>query len=133
MIIAQFAEQHVERDGLRALGRKFLDQPAINLPRPVKPEFVTKRAVFDGGNAGILHRHEGEIGRGRRRETQGRPCPHIIGDPLQPFEKIMVEQAGTADKRQDENGQDDRRALDGFKFHHTGLNKKPEQLKVALV
>ena len=113
---------------------KLFDEPAINRPRPVETEpRFTQQPFFDGSNAGILHRHEGEIGCGRRWETQSRPCPQIIGDPLQPFEKIKVEQAGTADKRQDENGQDDRRALDGFKFHHTGLNKKPEQLKVALV
>ena len=41
MVGTQFAEQHVEGDGLGALLGQFLDQPAINFARPVKAEMKT--------------------------------------------------------------------------------------------
>jgi hypothetical protein len=44
-----------------------------------------------------------------------------------------LQQPDTADERQDENGQKHRRAFERFEFHRIGLNKKPGQLKVALV
>jgi hypothetical protein len=56
----------------------------------------------------------------------------VIGHPLQPLEKIQSRQPQTADKREDRNGQKERRAFEGFEFHRPGLNKKPEQLKAAL-
>jgi hypothetical protein len=44
-----------------------------------------------------------------------------------------LKQTDTANEREDENGQKDRGALERFEFHHPELNKKPGQLKVALV
>jgi hypothetical protein len=36
-------------------------------------------------------------------------------------------------EHEDKDGQKNRRALERFEFHRTGLNEKPEQLKAALV
>ena len=44
-----------------------------------------------------------------------------------------MQESEAADEREDENGQNDRRAFERFDFHRTGLNEKPEQLKAALV
>jgi hypothetical protein len=57
----------------------------------------------------------------------------IVGHPLQPLEKIQSRQPQAANEREDGNGQKDRRAFERLKFHRIGLNKKPEQLKAALV
>jgi len=56
----------------------------------------------------------------------------IVSHPLQPLEEIELRQPQTADKREDDNGQNDRRAFERFEFHRVELNKKPEQLKAAL-
>ena len=133
MVVAQFAEQHVKGDGLRALRRKFLDEPAINLARPVKSKFVTERTAFDGGDAGIFHRDEGEIGRVRRGKMQGRPRAQVVGDAFQPVKEIKMKQPHNAYKHKNEDSQKNRRALERFEFHRIGLNEKPEQLKAALV
>jgi hypothetical protein len=64
---------------------------------------------------------------------QGRPRAEIVGDPFQSFKKIKVKQTHAANKRKDEDGQNDRRTLERFEFHRIGLNEKPQQLKAALV
>ena len=87
----------------------------------------------DGGDAGIFHRDEGKVGRGGRGKTQGRPHAQVVSDALQPFKKIEVKQPHAANEGEDENGQNDRRAFERFEFHRLELNKKPEQLKAALV
>jgi hypothetical protein len=133
MVVALFAEQHVKTDGLRTLRREFLDEPAINLSRPVKPEFITERAIFYGGDTRIFHGDEGEIGRGGRREIQGRPHAQVVSCTFQPLKKIEAQQPHSTDERKDENRQNDRRAFERFEFHRIELNKKPEQLKAALV
>ena len=89
-------------------------------------------AGVDGGDAGIFHRNEGEIGRGRRGKMQGRPRAQVVGDPLQPVKKIEVQQPHAANQHENENGQNDRRTFERFEFHRIGLNEKPEQLKAAL-
>ncbi len=88
---------------------------------------------MDGGDAGIFHRDEGEIGRGGRGKMQGRPHAQVVGHALQPVKEIEAEQPDTANEHKDEDGQNDRRALERFEFHRIGLNEKPEQLKAALV
>ena len=57
----------------------------------------------------------------------------VIGHPLQPLEKIQPRQPQAANEREDGESQKDRRAFEGLEFHRAGLNKKPEQLKAALV
>ena len=46
MVVAQFAEQHVERDGFGALSGQFFDQPAIDLTRPVEAKAVAESCRF---------------------------------------------------------------------------------------
>ena len=48
MVRPQFAELHVKGDGFGALRRKFLDQPAIDLTRPLKPILVSQPPALDG-------------------------------------------------------------------------------------
>ena len=118
---------------MRALRGKFLDQPAINLARPVKAESVAERAAFDGGDAGFFHRDKGEIGGGgggkflgRRGRASRRSCAPAV-------RKNRVQQPHAANEREDGDGQNDRRALERLEFHRAELNEKPEQLKAALV
>jgi hypothetical protein len=63
----------------------------------------------------------------------GGPHAHIVGDALQPVGKIRVPNAQPADERQDGEGENDGRAFKSFELHAVGLNKKPAQLKAALV
>jgi hypothetical protein len=44
-----------------------------------------------------------------------------------------VQNAGDAHQREDEKGNQERRAFEALKLHTVGLNKKPAQLKAALV
>ena len=88
---------------------------------------------FDGGDAGIFHGDKGEVGGGRRGKMQRRPHPQVVGHALQPLKKIQPQQPDTANEREDENRQNDRRAFEWFELHRAQLNKKPEQLKAALV
>jgi hypothetical protein len=118
---------------LRALGREFLDEPAVNLSRPVESELVAERAVFDGGDAGIFHRNKGKIGRGRRGKTQSQPRAQVVSEAFQSVKKVQAQQANAADEHEDEDGYDYGRTFERLEFHRTGLNKKPEQLKAALV
>ena len=94
---------------------------------------IAELAAFDGGDAGFLDGDEGEVGGGRRGKMQSRPRAQIVGHALQPLEKIQPQEPDAANEREDENGQNDRRAFEWFELHRAELNKKPEQLKAALV
>ena len=133
MVGTQFVEEDVERDGFRALIGQFRDEPAIDFARPVEAEMKADAAVFHGGDAGFLDGDEGEVGGGGRGKMQRGPRAQVISHPFQPLEKIQPRQPQAADERKDGEGQKNRRAFDGLEFHHAGLNKKPEQLKAALV
>jgi hypothetical protein len=61
------------------------------------------------------------------------PRAQVIGHPLQPLEKIQSRQPQAANQREDGKGRKDRRTFEGLEFHRIELNKKPEQLKAALV
>jgi hypothetical protein len=89
--------------------------------------------VPDCGDAGIFHRDEGEVCGGRRGEMQGRPHTQIVGHALQPLKKIQPQEPDPTNEREDQNGQKDRRAFERFELHSAQLNKKPGQLKAALV
>jgi len=67
----------------------------------------------------------GKLERGSRAQ--------IVGHPLQPLKKIQPRQPQAANQREDGESQKNRRAFEGLEFHRIGLNKKPEQLKAALV
>jgi hypothetical protein len=64
---------------------------------------------------------------------QGRPRAQVVGLALHLLQEIWIEQAHTANGREDGQSQNDRRTLKRFEFHRIGLNEKPEQLKAALV
>jgi hypothetical protein len=64
---------------------------------------------------------------------QSRPGAQVASHALQPFEKIKLQEPDTANEREDQNGQNNRGAFERFELHHAQLNKKPEQLKAALV
>jgi hypothetical protein len=57
----------------------------------------------------------------------------VVGHPLQPFKKIQPCQPQAANERDNTEGQKNRRGLERLEFHRIGLNKKPRQLKAALV
>ncbi len=101
MVGTQFLEQNVERDGLRALRRKFLDEPAIDLARPGKSEMKADASVLHGGDAGILDGDEGEVGGDRRGEMERGFCAQVIGHALQPLEEIQPQQPQAANERED--------------------------------
>ena len=94
---------------------------------------VAELAVFDGGDAGFSHRDEGEVGGGGRGKMQSRPRAQVVGHALQPLKKIKPQEPDAANEREDQNGQNDRGAFERFELHRAQLNKKPEQLKAALV
>jgi hypothetical protein len=52
---------------------------------------------------------------------------------LQPVGKIGVSEADAADEREDGQREEEGRALGTLELHAVGLNKKPAQLKAALV
>ena len=122
-----------KRGGFRALCGQFRDEPAIDFARPVEAEMKADAAVFHGGDAGFLDGDEGEVGGGGRGKMQRGSRAQIVGHPLQPLEKIQSRQPQAANEREDGEGQKNRRAFEGLEFHGAGLNKKPEQLKAALV
>jgi hypothetical protein len=64
---------------------------------------------------------------------QSRPRAQVVGHALQPFEEIQPQKPDAANEREDQNGQNDRGAFERFELHRAQLNKKPEQLKAALV
>ena len=117
LVGTQFAKQHVESDGFGALGGKFLNEPAINLPRPVKAVMETKPPAFDGGDAGFLHGDKGEVGGGGRGKILGRANTEIVSHPLHPFEEIKLQQADTAYEAEDEYRQNGRCAFERFQVH----------------
>ena len=90
-------------------------------------------AVLHGGDAGFLDGDEGEVGGGGRGKMQRGSRAQVIGHPFQPLKKIQPRQPQAADEREDGESQKNRHTFDGLEFHHAGLNKKPEQLKTALV
>ena len=87
----------------------------------------------ESGDAGIVHRNEGEIGGHRRGRILGGTDAQVIGNAFEPFGKTGIPKAEADDEREDENGQNYRRAFEPLDFHTVELNKKPAQLKAALV
>jgi hypothetical protein len=65
--------------------------------------------------------------------VQSHPRAQVVSYPFQPLEKIKLQQAQAANEGKDGDGQNDGSAFEGFELHDIGLNKKPEQLKAALV
>ncbi len=133
MVRTQFVEEDVERGGFRALFGQFRDEPAIDFARPVKAEMKANTSVFHGDDAGFLDGDEGEVGGGGRGKMERGSGAQIVCHSLQPLEKIQPRQPQAANEREDGKGWKNRRAFEGLEFHRIGLNKKPEQLKAALV
>ena len=94
---------------------------------------ITELAALDGGDTGFLDGNKSEVGGGRGGKMQSRPRAQVVGHALQPFEEIQTQEPDATNERQDQNGQNDRRAFERFELHRVQLNKKPEQLKAALV
>ena len=95
--------------------------------------FTFHHSAFHGSDAGFLHGNKGQVGGDRRGKMQRRPHAQVVGHALQPLEEIQPQEPDAADEREDKNGQNDRCAFEWFELHRAQLNKKPEQLKVALV
>ena len=112
---------------------QFLDEPAIDLTRPVEAVAISELAALDGGDTGFLHRDEDEVGGDRRGKMQSRPRAQVVCYALHPFKKIKSQEPDATNEHENENGQNDRRAFERFELHRAQLNKKPEQLKAALV
>ncbi len=63
----------------------------------------------------------------------GRADAQIVSHAFQPLKEIEMQHADATDKRQNEKGNEQRRAFGALELHAEGLNKKPAQLKAALV
>ena len=57
----------------------------------------------------------------------------VVGDVFEPFGETGIPKADTADEGEDSEGEEDGRAFGSLELHAVGLNKKPAQLKAALV
>ena len=106
MILTQFPEDHIQRDGFGPLFSQFLDQPPIDLPRPIKAKIETDASICAHKNdAGFIDEYEAEVIRCRQRFGQRLPRTPVKGDPFQPLENAMraeillrnCEQANQAD------------------------------------
>jgi hypothetical protein len=133
MVGPPFAEQHVEGYDFGTLRGQFLDEPSVNVARPIKAVRFAKQAVPERGDAGIFHRDESEVGRRGRRKLLGGPDAKIVGHQLQPIRKIGMSQADAANQGKDDERENDGRAFGSLELHAVGLNEKPAQLKAALV
>ena len=111
------------------------------MARPIEAELKADFFGFDGTEVSVFYSldgsfidgNEGEIGRDGRGNTERRPRAQVIGHPLQPLEYFEPRQPQAADENKDGEGQKARRTPDGLELHCIELNKKPEQLKAALV
>jgi hypothetical protein len=88
---------------------------------------------LDGGDAGFFHGNEREICGGGRGKFLGSADAQIVSHAFKTLEEVQPKQSQAANERKDCDGQNERSALEGFEFHLIELNKKPEQLKAALV
>ena len=67
MVGPEFAKNDIERNGFGALGRQFVRQPAINLPRPVQSKSIAEHPVrAHKGDAAFVDKNEAQVGRDRR-------------------------------------------------------------------
>ena len=89
MVGAQFAEQHVERDGFRALRGQFRCEPAIDFARPVKAEMKADASILHGGDAGFSMETKARLVAAGAGKCRRAARPQVIGHPLQPLEKIQ--------------------------------------------
>jgi len=120
----QFAKNHVKGEGFGALGGQFMNQPAVNLARPVKAEPVAEPAVRNGADALLVDEDKAQVGGDRGGKAQRAAHAHIVGQVLESLEEIQVEDSGEA-HQQDDAGNDQRGdGLEGFDLHRRELNKK---------
>ena len=90
-------------------------------------------AVFYSVNARIFHRHKCKISGNGRGEILGDADAGVVSHPLQPVEEIGVFQTQSAYQRNHQHGYNHRRWFGAFDMHAGWINKKPAQLKAALV
>jgi hypothetical protein len=88
---------------------------------------------LDGFDAGFLDGDKSQICCDRRGIMASRANTQVVGHALKPLGKIEVQGTGDANQREYEQGNQERRAFEALKLHTVGLNKKPAQLKAALV
>ena len=94
---------------------------------------VAEFAASHGGDTGFLDGNKSEVDGGGRGKFLGGADAQVVGHALQPLKKIKPQEPDAANEHENGNGQNDRRAFERFEFHRAQLNKKPEQLKAALV
>ena len=111
----------------------FFKNAPINMTRPIDALVKTERTVVERGKAFIRYENCGEISGDRFRKMKSEPYPLVVKYALNPLEEIQAQQAQPADQGGDAESNQGRRELDGFESHSRELNKKPEQLKAALV
>jgi hypothetical protein len=63
----------------------------------------------------------------------GNANPQVISHPFKPLKKIEMEQAKAANQHEDKYRDEQRCGFEALELHTEGLNKKPAQLKAALV
>ncbi len=96
MVGTQFAKNHVKGEGFGALGGQFMNQPAVNLARPVKAEPVAEPAVRNGADALLVDEDKAQVGGDRGGKAQRAAHAHIVGQVLESLVEIQVEGSGEA-------------------------------------
>jgi hypothetical protein len=71
--------------------RKFIHNATIDLARPVETETKAEGTIPDSTEAVLIDVNKAEIGRDARREFEGLPSAHIVGNAFEPLEKLKAE------------------------------------------
>ena len=124
MIFAEFAEQNIERDGFRALCGKFVNEPSIDLSRPIQTEVIAEFAAFDGLNGFLVNAGEAEVGGDLRGEMQCGARAPVVGHPLETLEEIQLADGGDGDEQDDDSRDEGGSLFERLEFHLGELNKK---------
>ena len=91
MVRAQVGEQDIEAHRRGPLGGELVDQPGMDLARPIEPELVGQtsiQAIAHRLDAVIADSHKPQVGGHRGRAGRPQSHPPVVADPLQPVEKI---------------------------------------------
>ena len=118
MIRAEFAEDDVESNGLGALLGKLIDDPAIDLPRPVKSEMEADGTVPDGSDAVFVDVNKADVRSYGWGKFEGLPGANVVGHAFKPLEILEVEQAEQAKQKDDRQGDQTRNEFERLGFHN---------------
>lgn len=124
MILANFSEQNIERDDFCALSGQFIDDSAIDLPRPIKTKIVTKLAAFHDADGVFVNASEAEVCGDLRREMKRGASAPVVGHAFEALEEIQTADGGDGGEQDDSGSDVGWRMFERLEFHFGELNKK---------